>query len=112
MSALQGKQKYQLRASYLELYDERIIDLLAAKRSGQLTVREDVYKETAQVYVEGLTEMELLNGELTAYDPVLALRFTQDERDTLGCQELRASHSEGGERSTRGYLVWLTERSS
>ena len=83
LGALQGKQTYQLRASYLELYDEQIIDLLAAKSSGQLTVREDVYKESAQVYVEGLTEMELLNGERTAYDPVLALCFTQNDRDTL-----------------------------
>ena len=61
--ALQGRQKHQLKASYLELYEEQIMDLLAPKGSGQLTVREDVCKESARVYVDGLTEVQLLNGE-------------------------------------------------
>ena len=63
LHVLQGRQKYQLKASYLELYDEQITDLLAAKSLGQLTVREDVCRESARVYVDGLTEVELLNGE-------------------------------------------------
>ena len=67
MHAMQGKQKYQLRASYLELYDEEITDLLAVGNTGQLTIREDVCNETARVYVEGLTEVELLNGEYTLH---------------------------------------------
>ncbi len=62
---LQGRQKYQLKASYLELYDEQITDLLAARSAAQLTVREDVCKDSARVYVDGLTEVELLNGERT-----------------------------------------------
>ncbi len=62
---LQGTQKYQLKASYLELYDEQIADLLAARSAAQLTVREDVCKDSARVYVDGLTEVELLNGERT-----------------------------------------------
>ena len=64
---MQGKQTYQLRASYLELYDEQITDLLAVGNTGQLTIREDVCNETARVYVEGLTEVELLNGEHTLH---------------------------------------------
>jgi hypothetical protein len=67
MHAMQGKQTYQLRASYLELYDEQITDLLAVGNTGQLTIREDVCNETARVYVEGLTEVELLNGEHTLH---------------------------------------------
>ena len=67
MHAMQGQQKYQLRASYLELYDEQITDLLAVGDTGQLTIREDVCNETARVYVEGLTEVELLNGEYTQH---------------------------------------------
>ena len=62
---LQGRQKYQLKASYLELYDEQITDLLAARSAAQLTVREDVCKDSARVYVDGLTEVELLNGKRT-----------------------------------------------
>ena len=69
LHVLQEGQKYQLKASYLELYDEQITDLLAAKNSGQLTVREDVCKESARVYVDGLTEVELLNGEHTKLCP-------------------------------------------
>ena len=61
---LQGRQRYQLRASYLELYDEQITDLLAPASAAQLTIREDVCSESAKVYVEGLTEVELLNGEI------------------------------------------------
>ena len=60
---MQGRQKYQLRASYLELYDEQITDLLAPASAGQLTIREDVCSESAKVYVEGLTEVEVLNGD-------------------------------------------------
>jgi hypothetical protein len=63
MHAMQGNQTYQLRASYLELYDEQITDLLAVEKTGLLTIREDVCNESARVYVEGLTEVELLNGE-------------------------------------------------
>ena len=65
LHVLQGRQKYQLKASYLELYDEQITDLLAASSAAQLTVREDVCKDSARVYVDGLTEVELLNGERT-----------------------------------------------
>ena len=65
LRVLQGRQKYQLKASYLELYDEQITDLLAARSAAQLTVREDVCKDSARVYVDGLTEVELLNGERT-----------------------------------------------
>lgn len=60
---VQGRQKYQLKASYLELYDEQLTDLLATSGSaGQLVIREDVCSQSERVYVEGLTEVELLNG--------------------------------------------------
>lgn len=48
-----------MKASYLELYKERITDLLGPADGPELQLREDV---RTGVYVEGLTEREILNG--------------------------------------------------
>ena len=42
--------------------------LQAPVSAGPLTIREDVCSESAKVYVEGLTEVELLNGNILHID--------------------------------------------
>lgn len=55
----QGKIKFTVTASYLELYKEEITDLLGPADAPTLQLREDVH---SGVYVEGLTERQILNG--------------------------------------------------
>lgn len=55
------KLKFTVKASYLELYKEVITDLLGPADGASLQLREDLCNG---VYVEGLTEQEILNGAL------------------------------------------------
>ena len=53
-----------MRASYLELYKEQIFDLLGSADSPQLQLREEPKRG---VYVDGLTEVAVLNGMPSGY---------------------------------------------
>jgi hypothetical protein len=59
---VQGRDglKYTVRASYLELYNEQIFDLLGSTTGAQLQLREEPKRG---VHVEGLTEVVVLNGD-------------------------------------------------
>ncbi|CAL5224275.1 g6937 [Coccomyxa viridis] len=111
---LQGTQKYQLKASYLELYDEQIADLLAARSAAQLTVREDVCKDSARVYVDGLTEVELLNvhDAQKMMERGLARRRTNETRMNAESSRSHAVLTLHLESSTRTDLGLLAVKSS
>lgn len=60
----QGQVKFTVKASYLELYKEEITDLLGPTDAPRLQLREDVH---SGVYVEGLSERQILNGAFPMY---------------------------------------------
>lgn len=56
-----SEAEWTVRCSYLEMYNEQVLDLLCPQRSGTtLTVREDVKRG---VFVEGLSEEAVTSAE-------------------------------------------------
>lgn len=51
--------EYIIRCSFLEIYNEQIIDLLDTRNNTNLQIREDIRKG---VYVEGVTEETIFKG--------------------------------------------------
>ncbi|EIE19392.1 kinesin-domain-containing protein [Coccomyxa subellipsoidea C-169] len=83
------KLKFTVRASYLELYKEVITDLLGPADGASLQLREDVCNG---VYVEGLTEREILNAgdAMAVVEEGTARRRTNETRMN---QESSRSHA-------------------
>ena len=48
-----GIKRYSVKASYFEIYNEQIIDLLSLNSQSHLTIREDVNKG---IFIENCTE--------------------------------------------------------
>lgn len=60
MEIKETSSEYIIRCSFLEIYNEQIIDLLNPKNNSNLQIREDIKKG---VYVEGITEETIFKGE-------------------------------------------------
>ncbi|CAL8468383.1 g7923 [Coccomyxa elongata] len=85
----EGKVKFTVKISYLELYKEEITDLLGPADAPRLQLREDVH---SGVYVEGLTEREILNAgdAMAVVEQGSARRRTNETRMN---QESSRSHA-------------------
>ncbi|KAK9915231.1 hypothetical protein WJX75_006495 [Coccomyxa subellipsoidea] len=83
------KLKFTVKASYLELYKEVITDLLGPADGASLQLREDLCNG---VYVEGLTEQEILNAgdAMAVVEQGSARRRTNETRMN---QESSRSHA-------------------
>ena len=73
--------RYSCRCSFLEIYNETITDLLNPSASN-LGIRED---QRGLVFVEGLSEAPVLNGELQHPPPVGAAASTSSRLTRQQC---------------------------
>ena len=75
----EGEEKFQITASYVQIYNETLSDLLLNGKKKGLMIREDKFKG---MYVDGLSEQELTSAKQALellYEGILECIFQEDK---------------------------------
>ena len=102
-----GGKRFLVRCSYLEIYNENILDLLGKDHSTKLDVREDPDKG---IYVKGLTNVIVKSAEdiertMTAGGKNRKVGETNMNKDSSRSHSIFTIHIETSEEVVRAYLT-------